>query len=132
MPESKLEGDAETFLQDFSSDEVFKDDDDNDAQLAQDTIDLETSLKDAEASPVVTLVDRILLQAISVGASDIHVEPQQKGCGCGSVRTVPSTSSHSPAADSSGDITLQNLGGSTSPNGVRPRTAAFAAGTATR
>ena len=79
MPESKLEGDAETFLQDFSSDEVFKDDDDNDAQLAQDTIDLETSLKDAEASPVVTLVDRILLQAISVGASDIHVEPQQKG-----------------------------------------------------
>ena len=28
---------------------------------------------------MVTLVDRILLQAMSVGASDIHVEPQQKG-----------------------------------------------------
>ena len=27
---------------------------------------------------MVTLVDRILLQAMSVGASDIHVEPQQK------------------------------------------------------
>ena len=78
-PESKLEENAETFLQDFSSDEIFEDDSDNDAQLAQDAIDLETSLKDAEASPVVTLVDRILLQAISVGASDIHVEPQQKG-----------------------------------------------------
>ena len=28
---------------------------------------------------MVTLVDRILLQAMSVSASDIHVEPQQKG-----------------------------------------------------
>ena len=28
---------------------------------------------------MVALVDRILLQAMSVGASDIHVEPQQKG-----------------------------------------------------
>ena len=28
---------------------------------------------------MVSLVDRILLQAMSVGASDIHVEPQQKG-----------------------------------------------------
>ncbi|QNJ01672.1 type II secretory pathway/ ATPase PulE/Tfp pilus assembly pathway/ ATPase PilB [Synechococcus sp. PROS-U-1] len=54
-------------------------DSDEDTQVAQDAIDLETSLKDAEASPVVTLVDRILLQAMSVNASDIHVEPQQKG-----------------------------------------------------
>ena len=37
---------------------------------------------------MVTLVDRILLQAMSVSASDIHVEPQQKGYGCDSVRTV--------------------------------------------
>jgi len=78
-PESKWNGGAETFLQDFSPDAVFEGDDENDAQPNQDTIDLETSLKDTEASPVVTLVDRILLQAISVGASDIHVEPQQKG-----------------------------------------------------
>ena len=28
---------------------------------------------------MVTLVDRILFQAMSVNASDIHVEPQQKG-----------------------------------------------------
>ncbi len=48
-------------------------------EQAQEAIDLETRLKDAEASPVVTLVDRILLQAMSVNASDIHVEPQQKG-----------------------------------------------------
>ena len=40
---------------------------------------METLLKDAETSPVVTLGDRILLQAMSVNASDIYVEPQQKG-----------------------------------------------------
>jgi type IV pilus assembly protein PilB len=70
--------DPESFLQDFSPDGVL-DSDDDDTQVAQDAIDLETNLKDAEASPVVTLVDRILLQAMSVNASDIHVEPQQKG-----------------------------------------------------
>ena len=58
---------------------MLENDEDDDTQLARDAIDLETSLKDAEASPVVTLVDRILLQAMSVNASDIHVEPQQKG-----------------------------------------------------
>ncbi|MDO6351239.1 GspE/PulE family protein [Synechococcus sp. YX-04-1] len=75
--ESTLEVNAESFLDDFSPDEVLESDED--AQLARDAIDLEASLNDAEASPVVTLVDRILLQAMSVGASDIHVEPQQKG-----------------------------------------------------
>ena len=75
--ESTLEVNAESFLDDFSPDEVLESDED--AQLDRDAIDLEASLNDAEASPVVTLVDRILLQAMSVGASDIHVEPQQKG-----------------------------------------------------
>ena len=77
--ESTLEVNAESFLDDFSPDEVLESDEDADAQLARDAIDLEASLNDAEASPVVTLVDRILLQAMSVGASDIQVEPQQKG-----------------------------------------------------
>ena len=58
---------------------MLESEEDSDAQLARDALDLEASLNDAEASPVVTLVDRILLQAMSVGASDIHVEPQQKG-----------------------------------------------------
>ena len=49
------------------------------AIVSNDVADLEASLKDAEASPVIALVDRILLQAMSVGASDIHVEPQQRG-----------------------------------------------------
>ena len=76
---STLDVNAESFLHDFNPDGVLESDEDNDAQLARDAIDLEASLKDAEASPVVTLVDRILLQAMAVGASDIHVEPQQKG-----------------------------------------------------
>ncbi|QNI95956.1 type II secretory pathway/ ATPase PulE/Tfp pilus assembly pathway/ ATPase PilB [Synechococcus sp. RS9902] len=76
---STLDLNAESFLHDFSPDEVLESEEDSDAQLARDALDLETSLNDAEASPVVTLVDRILLQAMSVGASDIHVEPQQKG-----------------------------------------------------
>ncbi len=74
-----LDLNAESFLHDFSPDEVLESEEDSDAQLARDALDLEASLNDAEASPVVTLVDRILLQAMSVGASDIHVEPQQKG-----------------------------------------------------
>ncbi|MDC3048911.1 GspE/PulE family protein, partial [Synechococcus sp. AH-736-A19] len=72
---STLDVNAESFLHDFNSDGVLESDEDDDAQLARDAIDLEASLKDAEASPVVTLVDRILLQAMAVGASDIHVEP---------------------------------------------------------
>ena len=48
---------AESFLHDFNSDGVLESDEDDDAQLARDAIDLEASLKDAEASPVVTLVD---------------------------------------------------------------------------
>ena len=73
---STLDVNAESFLHDFNPDGVLESDEDDDAQLARDAIDLEASLNDAEASPVVTLVDRILLQAMSVGASDIHVEPQ--------------------------------------------------------
>jgi type IV pilus assembly protein PilB len=40
--------------------------------------DLETSSSVANASPVVSLVDRILIEAIDCGASDIHVEPQEQ------------------------------------------------------
>ena len=41
--------------------------------------DLETSSSPANASPVVSLVDRILIEGLQSGASDIHVEPQDKG-----------------------------------------------------
>ena len=70
---------TESFLEGFNTDGVLDNDEDEENRQAKDAIDLETRLKDAEASPVVTLVDRILLQAMSINASDIHVEPQQKG-----------------------------------------------------
>ena len=41
--------------------------------------DLEVSSEAAHASPVVSLVDRILVAALEAGASDIHVEPQESG-----------------------------------------------------
>ena len=69
----------DSFLDGFNADSVFEAEPDDNASLANDAIDLEASLNDAEASPVVALVDRILLQAMSVSASDIHVEPQQTG-----------------------------------------------------
>ena len=69
----------DSFLDGFNAESVFEAEPDENASLANDAIDLEASLKDAEASPVVALVDRILLQAMSVSASDIHVEPQQTG-----------------------------------------------------
>ena len=39
--------------------------------------DLEGSSRDSGASPVMSLVDRILIEALTSGASDIHVEPQE-------------------------------------------------------
>ncbi len=74
-----LEEEASSFLEGFSTEGVLETAEDEDAALAANAVDLESNLKDAKASPVVALVDRILLQAMSVGASDIHVEPQQKG-----------------------------------------------------
>ena len=70
---------TDSFLDGFKAESIFEAEPDDNASLASDAIDLEASLKDAEASPVVALVDRILLQAMSVSASDIHVEPQQAG-----------------------------------------------------
>jgi type IV pilus assembly protein PilB len=56
-----------------------------DDQLAQapddqDTsVNLEASLSASNASPVVSLVNRILIQALDTDSSDIHVEPQEDG-----------------------------------------------------
>ena len=77
--QDSLDDTAASFLEGFSTNDVLEGDPDDPDQIAKDAIDLESSLRDAEASPVVALVDRILLQAMSVSASDIHVEPQQKG-----------------------------------------------------
>ena len=74
-----LDATASSFLEGFSAEGVLEASEDEETKLAADAVDLESSLKDSEVSPVVALVDRILLQAMSISASDIHVEPQQKG-----------------------------------------------------
>lgn len=43
----------------------------------EDPDDLEVSSSTANTSPVVSLVDRILIEALQSGVSDIHVEPQE-------------------------------------------------------
>ncbi len=40
--------------------------------------DLATSLQDAEAAPVISLVNKVLAKALQEDASDIHVEPQEE------------------------------------------------------
>ena len=77
--DADLEFAASSFLEGFNPEGVLETEAEAEADVARDATDLEASLKDAEASPVVALVDRILLQAMSINASDIHVEPQQKG-----------------------------------------------------
>ena len=42
-------------------------------------LDVEASLKASTSSPIVSLVDRILVQALERSASDIHMEPQEDG-----------------------------------------------------
>ena len=42
-------------------------------------LDVEKSLTSSNSSPVVTLVDKVLVEALSRGASDIHLEPQEDG-----------------------------------------------------
>jgi type IV pilus assembly protein PilB len=44
-----------------------------------DAEDLEASSQASAASPVMSIVDRILIEALTSGASDIHVEPQDDG-----------------------------------------------------
>jgi type IV pilus assembly protein PilB len=41
--------------------------------------DLEQSSREASTSPVVSLVDKVLIEALTMGASDIHMEPQENG-----------------------------------------------------
>ncbi|MFL0788647.1 MAG: GspE/PulE family protein [Prochlorococcus sp.] len=74
-----VEDTAASLLEDFNPEGVLEEDPEEAARIASATVDLEFSLQDSEASPVVSLVDRILLQALKVGASDVHVEPQNMG-----------------------------------------------------
>ena len=69
----------DSLLSGFNSEGVLEEDAEDQTRLTSNHEDLEQTLRDTNASPVVNLVNRILLQALQLGASDIHVEPQQIG-----------------------------------------------------
>ena len=68
-----------SLLAGFSAEGVREEDPEEQARLASSVEDLESSLMDSDSSPVINLVDRILLEALQTEASDVHVEPQQDG-----------------------------------------------------
>jgi type IV pilus assembly protein PilB len=43
-----------------------------------DPSDVDLDSADAEAAPIITLVNKILIKALQMGASDIHIEPQEE------------------------------------------------------
>ena len=68
-----------SLLAGFNAEGVLEEDPEEQARLASSVEDLESSLMDSDSSPVINLVDRILLEALQTEASDVHVEPQQDG-----------------------------------------------------
>ncbi len=43
-----------------------------------DAADMDLDSADAEAAPIITLVNKILIKALQMGVSDIHIEPQEE------------------------------------------------------
>ena len=68
-----------SLLAGFSAEGVLEENPEEQTGLTNAIEDLESSLLDSESSPVISLVDSILVQALQVGASDVHVEPQENG-----------------------------------------------------
>ncbi|MCT0233991.1 GspE/PulE family protein [Synechococcus sp. CS-1327] len=64
-----------SLLEDLSLDEQLAEEE----QEQDGALNLESSLSASNASPVVSLVNRILIQALDTDSSDIHVEPQEDG-----------------------------------------------------
>jgi len=47
-------------------------------ETTDDDVDLDKAMKGADDAPIIKLVNRILLKALSEGVSDIHIEPQEE------------------------------------------------------
>ena len=47
-------------------------------ESSDDDVDLDKAMKGADDAPIIKLVNRILLKALSEGVSDIHIEPQEE------------------------------------------------------
>jgi type IV pilus assembly protein PilB len=48
------------------------------AEAADDDADVDLDTSDAEAAPIIALVNKILIKALQMGVSDIHIEPQEE------------------------------------------------------
>jgi type IV pilus assembly protein PilB len=71
----ELLGEAEA--EDVDVDEILADVDEDDVEVVKDDAD-DADVSDAESSPVVRYVNHIIQTAVKEGASDIHVEPEEK------------------------------------------------------
>ena len=74
----------DSLLSGFNSEGVLEEDAEDQTRLTSNHEDLEQTLRDTNASPVVNLVNRILLQALQLGASDSTLNPSRSGCRCAS------------------------------------------------
>ncbi|MBX3373262.1 MAG: Flp pilus assembly complex ATPase component TadA [Phycisphaeraceae bacterium] len=67
--DAPVEGDIESMLAEIDEDE--------DVEVVKESIE-EATLDEADSSPVVRYVNRIIQTAVREGASDIHIEPEEK------------------------------------------------------
>ncbi|QNI75037.1 GspE/PulE family protein [Synechococcus sp. MVIR-18-1] len=70
---------AKSLLDGFDTEGIFNADPDEAEIQSNSASSLDINPSIAGGSPIVTLVDRILVKALDMNASDIHVEPQQAG-----------------------------------------------------
>jgi len=82
LEESKLTSLIDKILEEKESEEMGNFDDDDFEDMDLETIDEDTSHEDdekgADEAPIVRFVNKILLDAIKKGASDLHFEPYEK------------------------------------------------------
>jgi type IV pilus assembly protein PilB len=63
--------------EDYNVNDILADVDEDDVEVVKDELD-EADIEDAESSPVVRYVNHIIQTAVKEGASDIHIEPEEK------------------------------------------------------
>jgi len=68
---------SEAEAKEYNVDEILADVDEDDVAVVQQAAD-DASAEDAESSPVVRYVNHIIQTAMKEGASDIHIEPDEK------------------------------------------------------
>ncbi len=73
-----LEQLTESEAEDFDVEDILADVEEDDVEVVKQSVDEESDLEEAESSPVVRYVNHIIQTAVQEGASDIHIEPDEK------------------------------------------------------